>query len=423
MSRTASDIRSIDLSDNATFAQGFPHAPFTQSRAQLPIYWHEPTPASPNGEGFWVMTRHEDAMAVILDPQTFSSDKGGSRTAGGTSLNDESRAGKMLIMMDDPKHKRLRSLVNKGFTNRAIHALEADLRQRVVGLIAAMPDDEPFDFVAKFSRDLPLQAICLLLGIPQEDRAQLAAWVDAGIAAPTPEIIGREQAIQLRQYGARLIAHKRQNLTDDVLSTIIRARLEPGEDGSEGGPLTDDELVSFFMLLFAAGAETTRSAIGGGMWALMQHPDQLEIMRQADIGRMRTALDEVLRWTTPSIYKRRTATRDVDYKGHRIKEGDKVTYWEMSANRDESVFDGPFRFDLTRTPNRHIAFGFGVHVCLGASLARMEMRLAFQELLARVAHIQPDGPVEWMPNNRLLGIRRMPVSIRRRGAGTGSASV
>jgi cytochrome P450 len=404
----------IDLSSNATFAQGFPHAHFTWSREHKPIYWHEPTAETPNGEGFWVMTRHEDAMAIMLDAATFSSDKGGGRSAGGTSLHDERRAGSMLIMMDDPRHKRLRSLVNKGFTNRAIHGLEDELRRRVVALIEAMPENEPFDFVARFSRDLPLQAICLLLGVPQEDRAQLAAWVDAGIAAPTPEIIGREQAVLLRDYGAKLIAHKRQNLTDDILSTIIKARLDPGEDGSAGGPLTDDELVSFFMLLFAAGAETTRSAIGGGMRALMDHPGQMANLRGADIGQMRTALDEILRWTTPSIYKRRTATRDADYKGHKIKAGDKVTYWEMSANRDAAVFDEPFQFDITRTPNRHVSFGFGVHVCLGASLARMEMRLAFQELLDRVEHIQPEGPIDWMPNNRLLGIRRMPVSIQRK---------
>ena len=170
------------------------------------------------------------------------------------------------------------------------------------------------------------------------------------------------------------------------------------------------------MLLFAAGAETTRSAIGGGMSALMDHPEQLERLRTADIGQMRTALDEILRWTTPSIYKRRTATRDVDFKGHAIKRGDKVTYWEMSANRDAAVFDDPFRFDIGRTPNRHVAFGFGTHVCLGASLARMEMRLAFQELLARIETFTPEGPIDWMPNNRLLGIRRMPVSIQRRSA-------
>jgi cytochrome P450 len=412
----------IDLSDNATFARGFPHDYFTWAREHAPIYWHEPTAATPDGEGFWVMSRHEDAMAVMVDPATFSSDKGGGRTAGGTGLNDEHQAGKFLNWSDDPRHKRLRSLVNKGFTNRAIHALEVELRRRTVALIEALPENEPFDFVARFSRDLPLQAICLLLGVPQEDRAMLAAWVDAGIAAPTPEIIARDYAWRLRDYGARLIAGKRRNLTDDVLSTIIAARLEPDEDDGAGGPLTDDELLNFFMLLFAAGAETTRSAIGGGLRALMDDPEQLEQLRMAGIAEMRTAVDEVLRWTTPSIHKRRTATCDVSFKGNSIKAGDKVTYWEMSANRDAAVFDDPFRFDIARSPNRHVAFGFGAHVCLGASLARMEMRLAFAELLARIETFTPEGPIEWMPSNRLLGIRRMPLSIRFRSERRAAAS-
>jgi cytochrome P450 len=413
---------SIDLSDNATFAQGFPHDHFTWAREHAPVYWHAPTAVTPDGEGFWVMSRHEDAMAVMLDPSTFSSDKGGGRTAGGTGLHDEYQAGKFLNWADDPRHKRLRSLVNKGFTNRAIHALEVELRRRTVALIEALPENEPFDFVARFSRDLPLQAICLLLGVPQEDRVQLAEWVDAGVAAPTPEIIAKEYAQRLRGYGARLIARKRKSLTDDILSTIITARLDPGEDGDAGGPLTDDELLNFFMLLFAAGAETTRSAIGGGLRALMQNPEQLERLRTADIAGMRTAVDEILRWTTPSIYKRRTATCDVSYKGHRIKAGDKVTYWEMSANRDAAVFEEPFRFDIARSPNRHVAFGFGAHVCLGASLARMEMRLAFAELLARIETFTPEGPIEWMPNNRLLGIRHMPLSIRFRSARRAAAT-
>ncbi len=413
----------IDLSDNATFAQGFPHDHFTWAREHAPVYWHEPTAATPDGEGFWVMSRHEDAMAVMLDPVTFSSDKGGGRTAGGTGLHDEYQAGKFLNWTDDPRHKRLRSLVNKGFTNRSIHALEAELRRRTVALIEALPENEPFDFVARFSRDLPLQAICLLLGVPQEDRAQLAEWVDAGVAAPTPEIIAREYAWRLRDYGIRLIAEKRKNPTDDIMSTVIRARLEPEEDGSEGGSLTDDELLNFFMLLFPAGAETTRSAIGGGLCALMDHPEQLEQLRTAGIAEMRTAIDEILRWTTPSIHKRRTATCDVSYGGHPIKAGDKVTYWEMSANRDAAVFDDPFRFDIARSPNRHVAFGFGVHVCLGASLARMEIRLAFAELLARIETFTPEGPVNWMPSNRLLGIRHMPLSIALRSRGRTVAAV
>ncbi|HEX4891896.1 MAG TPA: hypothetical protein VFV47_01310, partial [Hyphomicrobiaceae bacterium] len=255
MNTAISSTHAIDLSDGATFAQGFPHGHFTWSRTHAPIYWHEPTDHSPQGEGFWVITRHEDAMAVITDPQTFSSDKGGQRMGGGTGLHDDRQAGAIMIWMDDPKHKRFRSLVNKGFSARAILAMENELRRRAVSLIDAMPEGEPFDFVSAFSRDLPLQAICLLLGVPQEERAMLAEWVDAGVAEPSGEIIARDYAVKLRDYGLDLIAKKRANPSDDILSTIIRARLEPGEEGHEGGPLTDRELVNFFMLLFPAGAE------------------------------------------------------------------------------------------------------------------------------------------------------------------------
>jgi cytochrome P450 len=413
MRQRASGKGAVDLSDGQTFAKGFPHEHFIWARAHAPIYWHEATSATPGGEGFWVVSRHEDAMAVMCAPETFSSDRVPPRRGGGTGIHDDPQAGKTMIFMDDPRHKRFRSLVNKGFSARAILALEGELRRRTGELIEAMPEGQPFDFIEAFARDLPLQAICLLLGVPQDERAMLVEWVDAGIAESQGEIIARQHFAKLRDYGAALIRKKRDNLTDDVLSTIIRARLEPGEDGSDGGALDDNELVNFFLLLFAAGSETTRSAIGGGIKALMDHPEQMQRVRGADAAALRTAIDEILRWTTPTIYKRRTATRDTEIAGQAIRAGDKVTYWEMSANRDEAVFEEPFRFDTTRAPNLHLAFGFGTHVCLGASLARLELRVALTELLGRIAEFRPEGPIEWIPSNRLLGIRQMPVSIRR----------
>jgi cytochrome P450 len=318
---------SIDLSDGRTFAGGFPHAHFAWARANEPIYWHEPTARTPGGEGFWVITRHEDAMEVMRSPELFSSEKAGGRSGGGTGIHDDPQAGRTMIFMDDPRHKRFRALVNKGFSARSILALEAELRRRTVGLIAALPEGATFDFVEAFARDLPLQAICLLLGVPQEERAELVEWVDKGIAEAEGEIIARDAFAMLRDYGAELIRRKRKSLADDVLSTIIRARLEPGEDGHEGGPLDDRELVNFFLLLFAAGSETTRSAISGGLKALIDHPGEMARLRMAGIQEFRLALEEILRWTTPTIYKRRTVTRDLDFRGHRFREGDKVTYW------------------------------------------------------------------------------------------------
>jgi cytochrome P450 len=404
-------MQGLDLTDRANFANGFPHQHFTWARQNAPIYWHEPTETTPGGEGFWVMSRHEDAMAILLDPGTYSSDTGGGRSGGGTALHDDRGAGKFLIMSDDPRHKRLRSIVNKGFTNREIHKLEGMLRARVGKLIDDFPEGEPFDFVPALARDLPLQAICFVLGVPEADRRQLGAWVDAGIEALSDRIIAPEYVHKLRDYGAAIIEERRRAPADDILSIIVHAKLE-NEDAATA-QLTQAELINFFMLLFAAGAETTRGAIAGGMRALIDHPEQLERLRSAPVAALRVAIEEILRWTTPSVYKRRTATRDVDFKGFKIREGDKVTFWEMSANRDEAIFDKPFVFDTARTPNRHIAFGFGAHVCLGASLARLELRVALEELMRRVASFAIAGPVAWVPNNRLLGLKSLPLRVRK----------
>jgi cytochrome P450 len=397
----------LDLSSNQTFANGFPHAYFTWLRDNHPIFWHEPTPATPDGEGFWVVSRHADVQAIQNDPVTFSSQTGGHRTMGGTAINDHPSAGKALNATDDPKHQMLRGVVMKGFTLHAVAALEAELRRRITGMIDDFPEDAPFDFVAGFAREAPLQAICMVLGVPQADRGRLCEWVDAGVSSASAEIIAPEYAQKLVDYGMTLVEEKRRQPRDDILSAIVNAR----PDQAGGRPLSDAELRNFFLLLFAAGSETTRSAIAGGVKALIEHPGQLALLR-ADGTLMKTTIEEVVRWTTPSIYKRRTASIDTSLHAHAIRAGDKVTFWEMSANRDERVFDRPFAFDITRSPNFHLGFGYGVHVCLGSMLARMEMRVALEELLLRIEHIEGAGEVDWMPSNRLLGIRGMPVRIK-----------
>jgi len=258
----------LDLSDSRTFARGFPHPYFTWLREHAPIFWHEPTAVTPAGEGFWVLTRYADVMDVQTRPEDFSSDKGGTRTGGGTAINDSAVAGRALNTTDNPRHQTLRGVVMKGFTLHAVNALDAEIRRRVDLLIDAFPVGEPFDFVAGFAREVPLQAICMVLGVPQEDRTQLCAWVDEGLSTLSGEIVAPEFARRIADYGMALIARKRAAPKDDILSAIVQAR--PDEDG--GKPLSDDELRSFFTLLFAAGAETTRSAIAGGLKALIERP-------------------------------------------------------------------------------------------------------------------------------------------------------
>ena len=397
----------VDLSDGRSFAYGFPHAYFTWLRTHAPVYWHAPTPATPDGEGFWVISRYADTDAVIMDPATFSSDKGGLRSGGGTAIKDEATAGKMLNQADDPHHRRLRELVNQGFTVKAIGALESELRRRARELMNSLAVGEEFNFVQRISREIPTQAICILLGVPEENRNTLCDWIDRGVETPSDSVIAVEYLNKLRRYAQSLIEEKRAHPREDIFSTIVHA-----EFAADGSTLTDHELRSFFSLLFPAGAETTTRSISGGMLALLETPQAWQRLR-AEPALLKTAIEEILRWTTPSVYKRRTVTREVRFGGQLFREGDKITFWEMSANRDERVFERPFEFDIARSPNKHLGFGAGVHFCLGAALARLELKIVFEELLRRDLDFELIGAPEYVPNNRLVGLKTLPVrSVR-----------
>jgi len=399
------DTPLLDLSDCQSFAQGFPHEFFTWLRAHEPLYWHAPTAVTPDGEGFWVVSRYADVDGIIMDPQAFSSDKGGARTAGGTTIKDELSAGKVMNQTDDPLHKRLRAIVNEGFSLKAISALEGELRARTQALLAGLRRGDHIDFATRVAREIPTQAICIVLGVPQDDRLMLADWIDHGIAAPSDEVIAEEYVRKIRRYAQGMIEAKRAEPRDDIFSTIVHARF-----AADGSTLSDHELRSFFGLLFPAGAETTTRSISGGLLALIERPDAWARLR-AEPGLLKTTVEEIVRWTTPSCYKRRTATRDVEHSGKMIREGDKVTFWEMSANRDERVFERPFEFDIARNPNKHLGFGAGVHFCLGSSLARLELRVVFEELLRSNLDFRLAGTPEWMPNNRLVGLKSLPVEV------------
>lgn len=391
------DVDAIDLSSGRAFVGGFPHEFFTWLRREHPVFWHEPTATTPDGVGFWVVSRHADTVAIMRDPTTFSSG------LGGTAIVDTPAANVTLNQSDDPQHQRLRSLVNRGFTPTTIGRLEAELRRRAETIVDAVPVGEPFDFVSVVAQELPLQAICSVLGVSQEDRAALARIVNAGLEAETGEVLGSEHVRELGAYAQGLIEEKRRDPAADIFTIVVHA----GEDGS-AEPLTDKELRAFFTLLFPAGAETTRGAIAGAVLALIDHPDQADRLR-ADPGLIKPAVEEVVRWVSPSAYKRRTATRDVEIAGTPIQRGDKVTYWEMSANRDETVFDHPFRFDVGRQPNPHVGFGLGAHFCLGASLARLELRIMLETLLERFGSFELAGVPTWPPNNRLIGMTQLPL--------------
>jgi len=411
------ELADVDLVDLDRFAAGFPHETFDFLRRHAPVWWHPPSPKAPGGEGFWVVSRHADVLAVLRDPATFSSEGGGSRSGGGTTLDDLPRGigpGAMLNMMDPPRHDAIRLLVNKGMKPSTIAKLEDGLRARTRAILDDVVPRGNCDFLREVAAELPLQVTAGLFGVPQDDRHKIFEWTTAFVDYADRDL-GQSSArlaraaAELAAYGGELIAAKRERPGDDMLSIAIHAEMPE----APGRPrrLEDRELLAFLSLLLVAGAETTRNAIAGGLLALIERPESMAALR-AERALLGTAVEEILRWTAPTAYNRRTATRDVELGGQKLRAGDKVTHWYPSANRDEAVFADPARFDVRRDPNPHLSFGHGVHHCLGASLARSEIRIALEELFARVDSIELDGPVEWARSNKHTGIRRMPVRWR-----------
>jgi cytochrome P450 len=405
----------IDFTDLDNFASGFPHDLFEVHRREAPVYWHPATDNTPDGEGFWSVATYAETLAVFRDPHTYSSVTGGCRPFGGTLLQDLAIAGQVLNMMDDPRHSQIRKLVSSGLTPRMIRLVEDDLRGRARRLLDSVEPGVPFDFLVDIAAELPMQMICILLGVPESERHWLFHAIepqfDFGGArkASVGQSSVEEAGSRMYSYGQELIASKRLHPTDDMLSVVANATVD--DDGLSSSLLSAMELYLFFSLLFSAGAETTRNAVAGGLLALADHPEQLRELR-ADLAMLPTAVEEMVRWTSPSPSKRRTATRDVELGGCAVSAGEKVQIWEGSANRDGLVFADPDVFDITRKPNPHLGFGQGVHYCLGANLARLELRVLFEELLGRFSSVQVVKPVEWTRSNRHTGIRHLVVELR-----------
>ena len=406
-------LRIPDLSSYETFVNGFPHDAFVQLREHAPVWWHEPTDRTPDGEGFWCVSTHELVVEVFRTPRIYSSHTGGDRPYGGTMINDMEMSGKLLNMMDDPRHQRIRQLVSKGFTPKRITRLRADL-EAITGSTLDSVAPEPgrrgsCDLVTDVAAELPLQAICLLLGAPGEDRHALCEWVDitsSDFSDEVPSSVRAQASANLFQYGQRLIRDRTADPRDDLLSVVIHGEL-PDQDPPR---LDETEVAMFWSLLFTAGAETTRKAIATGIWELSKSPEQFEALR-ADRSLMPAAVEEIVRWTTPSVYKRRTATRDAVLGGQEIRAGDKVVVWEMSANRDEAIFDAPFEFRIDRAPNSHVGFGHGPHFCLGANLARLEVDVMLNAVLDRWHQIEATGEPTYTRTNRLSGLRTLPIAF------------
>ena len=395
----------IDLSDHDVFVEAVPHEAFAALREHDPVHWN-PEPAGP---GFWAVTRYGDIRAVHRDVGTYSSE------IGGTSLEDLEPeyldARKSMIDMDPPRHDELRGLIARRFTPRAVGVWEEQVRTVTRGVLdRALPMGE-FDFVAEIASEIPMQVFAEILGVPQEERRVIIEIGDRLLGNADPEYavppddahrhlpFSSPAALEMFEFGRRLAAQRRKDPRNDIITQLAFE------------PLTQQEFDVYFVLLATAGNETTRHTITHGLLGLLEHPEELARLRD-DPSLGKSAAEEMLRWATPVHHFRRTAAIDTELGGTEIKAGDKVTTWFVSGNRDESVFEDPYRFDVGRTPNPHMAFGpGGIHHCMGAHLAKMEVRIAFEELLARTDRIELTGPPERLRSNFFNGIKRLPVRV------------
>jgi cholest-4-en-3-one 26-monooxygenase len=391
----------IDVYDPDVYVAGVPHEAFRWLRERAPVFFHE----EPGGRGFWAITRYEHVVAISKDPVCFSSARGGTNIPD-REPQDLSQIQLLMVNMDPPQHNKFRRLVSMGFTPRMIKLLEPRIREVARNIVDTVAHKEHCDFVTQVAAELPLQVIAELMGIPQEDRHKVFDWSNRLIGFDDPEFQtsmedARIAAAEVWMYANQLAARRRHQPGEDLVTVLTNAELD-------GDQLSEMEFDAFFLLLAVAGNETTRNLISGGMLALMEHPEALARLR-TDAALIPAAVEEMLRWVTPVMHFRRTATRDTQIGGQRIAEGDKVVMFYASANRDDSVFREASVFDIGRNPNDHLAFGVGEHFCLGANLARLEIRIMFDELLRRLPAMELAGPVRRLRSNFINGFKELPV--------------
>jgi len=384
----------VALTDGAFYAND-PHPHFDWLREHAPLYWDE-------AGQVWGVTRYADVLALSKDPQTFCS---------GGGIRPDQPPMPYMVDLDDPAHKQRRGLVSRGFTPRRVQEHEPRIREISAGLIEAAQARGRFDFVTDVAAWLPLIVIGDMLGVDPDDHARLLAWSEAmimGNGATTAEQLLQAAAAfdEYIDYQRQVIADRRAHPREDLVSILVHAEID-------GARLNDDELLMESLLILIGGDETTRHVLSGGMYELLRHPDQLRALARDPSG-IPVAVEEMLRWVSPIQNMARSATRDVELHGQRIDAGQKVLLLYPAANRDAGVFRDPHRFDSKRAPNDHLAFGIGAHFCLGANLARLELRVFFEELLRRTPDLTlaSTDPPPRRPSNFICGIEHLPVEWR-----------
>jgi cholest-4-en-3-one 26-monooxygenase len=390
-----------ELLDPDTYVRGLPSDLFRMLRKEAPVFYQK----QKKGRPIWAILKHEDIVMASKDPTRFSSARAGALMPD-LEEEDVNMLRLMMLNMDPPQHAKFRRLVNYGFTPLATAFMEPRINLVTTQILDRIAKKGEVDFVPTVAAELPLMVIAELLGIPLDERQKVFDWSNRLIGFDDPELGttqegAKQAAMEVWFYANQLAETRKHSEGQDLASILMSAEVD-------GERLTEAEFDAFFLMLVVAGNETTRNLIAGGMLALLEHPEQMARL-VADPSLVPSAVEEMLRWVSPIRCFRRTATCDMELRGQKIKENDKIILFYSSANRDESVFTDPESFDILRTPNDHLAFGVGEHFCLGSNLARLEIRIMFTELLQRFPDMQLAGPVSHLRSDFINGIKHLPV--------------
>jgi len=408
-SATTHETPDVDVHDPDAYLAGVPHDRFRWLRRHDPVHWQP----LPEGGGYWAVTKHADVVRVARDPATFSAARQ-SVLVRDPDPETLPMLRTQLLSMDPPEHGRLRRTVLAGFTPGMVRRLEPRIRALCTEILDAAIARGACDFVRDVAAELPVRVIAEIMGVPPEDRHRLSAWGDKLTGMDDPETAvspeaTRQASFDMGAYGFRLAQERKGRAGADLISVLVNAEFE-------GERVDEVRFAGLFVQITVAGNETTRTLLSQSLLTLIDHPDAWRALA-ADPGLLPSAVEELLRFTTPLHYFRRTATRDVELRGRKIREGDRVAMLYSSANRDEEVFARPDAFDPRRDPNPHLAFGFGEHFCLGAKLARLETRVFLEELLRRVARAELLGSPRRLRSNLINGVKEIPLRLVPREAG------